>query len=275
MALGLTQTFRSIAMSAGSHDWPVKQYTPRYSSWPYNPSDFTRQDSSPDASFYSAPRLLTHIDDAAITTLRTYYDGTLPRRGKILDFCSSWISHYPRPIEDAAANGELKVIGMGMNKAELEANKVLNTGRLLIDLNDNPDISAALQKADAISDDDAGKLDASTNVVSIDYLTQPVEVLKSLREATKTGGSVHLTISNRCFPTKAISKWLRVEEEERLLMVGDFLHFAGWQNIEIVELSNGKAGASDQASPQQGLQGIMSWMGMNSRDPLWVVRATK
>ncbi|KAK5173812.1 uncharacterized protein LTR77_002493 [Saxophila tyrrhenica] len=262
-------------MSASGKDWPVKQYTPRYTSWPYNPSDFTRQDSSPDDSFYSAPRFVTHIDDAAINTLRTYYDSTLPRKGKILDFCSSWISHYPKSVEEASSNGELKVIGMGMNEAELKANKVLNSGKLLVDLNQNPDIAGALRTADAISEDDAEKLDSSTNVVSTDYLTQPVEVLKSLRDATKPGGSVHLTISNRCFPTKAISRWLRVEEEERVLMVGDFLHYAGWKDIEIVELSNGKVGEGDQSSPQQGLRGIMSWMGMNSRDPLWVVRATK
>ena len=122
------------------------------------------------------------------------------------------------------------------------------------------------------------KLDASTNVVSTDYLTQPVQVLKSLREATKVGGRVHLTISNRCFPTKAIGRWLRVDEEERLMMVGDFLHFAGWKGIEIVELSNGKVQEGEMAGgggPQSQFQGLMAFMGMNRRDPLWVVRAVK
>jgi hypothetical protein len=251
-----------------SNNWPVKEYTPRHTSWPYNPSDFTRRDSSSDDRFYSAPRFVTHIDDAAIASLREYYDAVLPRKGTILDFCSSWISHYPKSIEDAASNGELKVIGMGMNKAELDANKVLNSGRLLIDLNGDPDIHSAIREA-GFAGNDEQKLDASTNVVSTDYLTKPVDVLNSLREATKTGGTVHLTISNRCFPTKAISRWLRVEEEERLQMVADFLHFAGWKKIEIVELSNGSA---DAGAPQAGL---MKWMGMNSRDPLWVVRAVK
>ncbi|SMQ45778.1 unnamed protein product [Zymoseptoria tritici ST99CH_3D7] len=252
-----------------SNNWPVKQYTPRHTSWPYNPSDFTRRDSSSDDRFYSAPRFVTHIDDAAIATLREYYDTVLPRKGKILDFCSSWVSHYPKSVEEAVVNGDLKVVGMGMNKAELDANKVLNGGRLLEDLNQDPDISSALREAKAIDADDFSMLDASTNVVSTDYLTKPVEVLKSLREATKIGGTVHLTISNRCFPTKAISRWLRVEEEERLEMVADFLHFAGWKKIEIVELSNGSA---DSGAPQAGL---MKWMGMNARDPLWVVRAVK
>ena len=258
-------------MSTSAKHWPVTEYKPRDTQ--YNPSDFTRQDSSSDSSFYSAPRFVTHIDDAAIRDLREYYDTALPKKGKILDFCSSWVSHYPKSVENAAESGELRVIGLGMSKAELEANKVLNGGTLVIDLNENPNIADALEKANAIGKDDTDKLDASTNVVSTDYLTQPVEVLRSLREATKKGGSVHLTISNRCFPTKAISRWLRVNEEERLLMVGDFLHFAGWQKIEIVELSNGKVGEGEQSEASQGFQGLMAMMGMNSRDPLWVVRA--
>lgn len=262
-------------MSSSTQEWPVKKYQPRHTSWPYNPSDFTRQDSSSDDSFYSAPRFVTHIDDAAIASLREYYEAVLPRKGRILDFCSSWVSHYPKPVEEAAGNGALKVTGMGMNDAELQANDVLNNGRLLVDLNVKPNIAVALLKAKAIGQEQSEKLDASTNVVSTDYLTLPVEVLKSLFDATKVGGMVHLTISNRCFPTKAISRWLRVSEEERLAMVGDFLHFAGWQDIEIVELSNGKStGGAGGATSQAGLQGLMSWMGMG-RDPLWVVRAKK
>ncbi|KAH9827455.1 Methyltransferase domain [Teratosphaeria destructans] len=261
-----------------SSDWPITKYNPRHSSWPYNPSDFTRQDNSVDARFYSQPRFVTHIDDAAIASLREYYDTALPKKGRILDFCSSWVSHYPPSVEQAAASGALKVTGLGMSEPELDANDVLNNGRILKDLNEDPDIAAALQKAKVVGPSDEEKLDASTNVVSTDYLTKPVDVLKSLLTVTKPGGTVHLTISNRCFPTKAIGRWLRVEEEERLLMVGDFLHFAGWQDIEIVELSNGKVegGQQQQGTGAQGsLQGLMRMMGMDRRDPLWVVRARK
>ena len=264
--------------------WPVQQYTPRHTTWPYTPSDFTRQDPSPDSSFYSSPRFVTHIDDAAITTLRSYYDAVLPRQGRILDFCSSWVSHYPPAVETAAAKGELQVIGLGMNEAELEANQVLNAGRVLVDLNVNPDIATALREAKILtppssssssstSSNDQDFLDASTNVVSTDYLTAPLPVLTSLHSLTKPGGKVHLVISNRCFPTKAVNRWLRVSEEERLLMIGDYLHFAGWAEIEIVELSNGRVEESGEA--KGGLQGWMGWMGGGGRDPLWVVRGTR
>lgn len=172
---------------------------------------------------------------------------------------------------------------MGMNKAELAANKPLNNGRLLIDLNSTPEnVAPALRAANAIGDSEEELLDASTCVVSIDYLTSPVPVLQSILSATKPGGTIHLTISNRCFPTKAMSRWLRVDEGERLQMVGDYLHFAGWKGIEIVELSDGKVEQAEKAAESsssggaRSLQGLFGMMGMMGRmDPLWVVRARR
>jgi SAM-dependent methyltransferase len=263
-------------MATSKPVWPVKPYSLRHQAWPYKESDFSRQDPSSDSSFYRAPRFVTHIDDAAISTLKEYYADVLPTSGKALDFCSSWISHFPASVEQAIARDELKAIGMGMNQAELEANDVLKHGRLLVDLNIDPDVSAALVKAKVVDLSDPETLiDASTVVVSIDYLIQPVEVLSSVLKVTKPGGKIHLTISNRCFPTKAINRWLRISEEERLQMVGDFLHFAGWKDIELVELSNGKDAGQPSSFVAQDFRGLMSMIGMNSRDPLWVVRATK
>jgi hypothetical protein len=96
-------------------------------------------------------------------------------------------------------------------------------------------------------------LSAATCVVSIDYLVHPVKVLKSLKESLVDGAKVHLIISNRCFPTKAIKRWLNLSESDRLDLVGDYLHFAGYEGIEILEL-NGKK---------------------SRYDPLWVVTGRK
>lgn len=199
-------------------------------------------DPGNDAGFYAAPRFVTHIDDNAIMNLRKYYDHVLPRKGRVLDFCSSWISHYPPQIEEAAASGSLEVIGVGMNSTELNKNPVLKETSVQ-DLNQEPEIR--------LPGPPESRLDASTCVVSIDYLTRPVEVLRSIRQWTHEGGKVHLIISNRCFPTKVVGRWLKVDQEERLDMVGDYLWWSGWRNIEIQTLVEG------------------SFM----RDPLWVVRA--
>jgi SAM-dependent methyltransferase len=201
-------------------------------------------DPGSDSTFYTSPRFVTHIDDNAINNLRKYYDDVLPRKGRILDFCSSWISHYPPEVVKASETGELEVLGTGMNKAELSRNSVLKAW-CVQDLNEDPDVR--------LPGDVDGVIDASTCVVSVDYLTKPVEVLRSIRQRTNPGGKVHLIISNRCFPTKAVGRWLKVDEDERLDMVGDYLWWSGWRNIEIQTLVEG------------------TWM----KDPLWVVRAEK
>ena len=42
-------------------------------------------------------------------------------------------------------------------------------------------------------------------------------------------GTVHLVISNRCFPNKVVRRWMMLDERSRLEFVGDYLHFAGWK----------------------------------------------
>ncbi|KAJ9636520.1 hypothetical protein H2204_005353 [Knufia peltigerae] len=223
---------------------PIRNYVPSNPDgpFPYSTADLTPQDAGNDSHFYAAPRFVTHIDDNAINTLRKYYQQVLPRKGRILDFCSSWISHYPQVVVQAASAGHLEVLGSGMNERELDKNPVL-TCRSVQDLNQDPEVRLA--------GSDVSQLDAATCVVSIDYLTKPVDVLKSIRRRTKSGGKIHLVISNRCFPTKVVDRWLKVNEDERLNMVGDYLWWSGWRNIEIQTLVEG------------------SFM----HDPLWVVRA--
>ena len=236
----------------------TRSYIPRHASWPYTPTDFTRYDPSPDPSFYTIPRFVTHIDDNAISVLTSYYSTVLPKKGRILDFCSSWISHFPPELDQAAKRGDLEVIGMGMNRQELEDNSLL-CERIIQDLNIDPAIPSSM-----------GALEAATCVVSIDYLIKPLEVLKSIKERLKPGGMVHLVISNRCFPTKVVKRWLEISEEQRLDMVGDYLHFAGYDRIEIVTLSDGRAIFGEEGEDGRIIDGHSAHV-----DPLWVVRGSK
>ncbi|RVX71339.1 hypothetical protein B0A52_04913 [Exophiala mesophila] len=223
---------------------PVRKYVPRNPDgpFPYSKADLTPMDPGQDSTFYTVPRFVTHIDDNAIVHLKKYYEQALPKKGRILDFCSSWVSHYPPEIINAVESGDLHVLGMGMNKSELGQNPVLESWSVQ-DLNEDPDVR--------LPGPDRGDVDASTCVVSIDYLTKPVEVLSSIRRVTKRGGRIHLVISNRCFPTKAISRWLKIDESDRLEMVGDYLWWSGWRSIEIHALVES------------------SW----TKDPLWAVSA--
>lgn len=277
-----------MSSSSSPPNYPTRTYTPRHTTWPYTAADMTPEDTTTDTNFYSTPRFVTHIDDHAIETLAQYYDTALPRKGRILDLCSSWISHFPASLDEAATNGDLEVAGVGMSVPELKANKLLQGKWAVHDLNASPDLPdikglfrgkfANARKAAPSEPEEVVQelLDATACVVSIDYLTSPVKVLESTLKNTKAGGSVHLIISNRCFPTKAVARWLRIDEEERLEMVGDYLWFAGWRNIEILTLSDGKLKEEGEQTQTQ-MSAFMRMLGMGGGrcDPLWVVRAKK
>jgi hypothetical protein len=59
---------------------------------------FRKADPMPDADFYSFPRFVTHIDDAAIAAVTGAYRRHLPPGGTILDVMSSWVSHLPDDV---------------------------------------------------------------------------------------------------------------------------------------------------------------------------------
>jgi ubiquinone/menaquinone biosynthesis C-methylase UbiE len=51
--------------------------------------------------------------------------------------------------------------------------------------------------------------DVVTCVVSIDYMTNPRAVMEEVCRVLKPGGRAIMSISNRCFPTKAVAIWLQ------------------------------------------------------------------
>src|SRR3954470_11057787 len=121
---------------------------------------FRRHDETPDSLFYRQPRLVTHIDDAAIAAVTQVYRELFPTNADILDLMSSWVSHLP---PEAAYH---HVFGLGMNEAELAANPRLDA-YVVHDLNARPALPL-----------DTGTFDAAAICVSIQYLTHPVEVLR-------------------------------------------------------------------------------------------------
>ena len=206
----------TAAASLGTSPFPSTPYAPAYDTWPYSASDFTRYDENDDGAFYAQPRLVTHIDDAAIARLTEYYDSVLPTKGRILDMCTSWKSFYPLGVEEAVQRGEVECFGVGLNREEMRLNGVFgDEGHWrVLDLNRAPhDVRAGWEGEDL-------KFDAVTCVVSIDYLVKPLEICRNLLEAMNEGGKVHLVISNRCFPNKVVRRWMMLSEQARLELVG-------------------------------------------------------
>ena len=173
------------------------------------PGALERDDPSPDAEFYRQPRLVQHIDDAAIAAVTDLYRRLLPPGGRILDLMSSWASHLPGEVDFA------EVTGLGLNRTELEANGRLDR-RVVHDLN-----------ADARLPFDAERFDAAVCTVSVEYLTDPLAVFAEVARVLRPGGLFVVTFSNRWFPPKAIRLWGELHEFERPGLVLEYFLNSG------------------------------------------------
>jgi SAM-dependent methyltransferase len=246
--------------------------------WPYAATDMKRLDESDDSRFYDMPRYVTHIDDRAIAALTAFYEAeftamTQRRNGNeiaVLDLCSSWISHFP---EDAPYLG--RVVGIGMNVEELNANKQLNE-YYVQDLNKEPRLSTF--------DDDS--FDVICNVVSVDYLTSPREIFQEMHRILRPGGVCLMTFSNRCFPTKAVGMWLQADDIGRMTIVASYFHYtAKWASIEALDLIGQRLLTPERPTLQEMFSNPaagFAWMNTassvaksNSGDPMFAVKGTK
>ncbi|WP_293913556.1 methyltransferase domain-containing protein [Deinococcus sp.] len=181
---------------------------------------FYRQDEMPDELFYRQPRFVTHIDEGAIAAVTQLYREYFPAGGRILDLMSSWISHLPPEAEYR------QVVGLGLNRAELERNPRLSSA-VVQNLNTAPTLPFGDHS-----------FDAAGITVSIDYLTDPVTLLRDLGRVLVPGGPVVISFSNRCFPSKAVAVWHELDDAGHLALVGQYLEAAGnWAQIEALDRS--------------------------------------
>lgn len=204
--------------------------------WPYSPSDFERQDESDDSIFYDSPRLVYHIDDYAVTALTEYYARNLQDGDDVLDICSSWVSHYPKTWKGG------NVVGLGMNEYELSQNKQLSS-YVVRDLNNEPTFPF-----------ESNSFDKVTCVVSVDYLNQPKKIFDEIARVLRPGGECIISMSNRCFPTKAFRIWLQTSDLEHIFIVGSFFHYSG----------QFEPASCEDISPNPGRS-----------DPMFIVKAVK
>ncbi len=179
-------------------------------------------DETRDEAFYVQPRFVTHIDEGAIAAVTQLYREFFPADGAILDLMSSWISHLP-------PEGRYdRVVGLGMNREELAANARL-TGFVVQNLNDDPRLPFA-----------DGEFDGAGLCVSIDYLTNPVAVLRETARVLRPGAPMVVSFSNRCFPTKAVAVWHALDDTGRCELVRAFFRSAGedlWTPAEVIDRS--------------------------------------
>ena len=157
--------------------------------FPFGPSDLKPMMAGNDGMFYLLPKFVQHAGDECRASLTAFYGTVLPPAGTgdVLDLCSSWTSHFPKGYKSE------RCAVLGLNALELLANPS-KTEWTVQDLNENP----TLPYGDA-------SFDVITNSLSVDYLTQPLEVFGEMSRVLKPGGLACMAFTNRCFPTVSLA----------------------------------------------------------------------
>ena len=190
-----------------------------------NSNYFRRVDESDDQDFYVVPRLVIHVDEHGSAALRKFYGRALKHSARVLDLMSAYCSHLPD-------NGEYaRIVGLGMNVTELLENTALRGG-VVQDLNRLPALPFANDS-----------FDACLISFSIQYLTQPVQVLADVARVLQPCGAIYVAFTNRMFPTKAVAVWQACSDAERAQLIGSYLAEAGgYADFTAEQLVDGSTG---------------------------------
>jgi SAM-dependent methyltransferase len=183
---------------------------PRIKDLVYTAEAFDRDDESDDAVFYAQDRFVSHLDDRALAAVQRVIGSlVVEEHPRILDLMAGWDSHLPAEMRPA------RVVGLGLNENELRDNAAL-TERVIHDLNRNPAVPFPDHAFDVV-----------LTTISVDYLTRPFEVFREVGRVLSPGGLFLVIFSNRMFRKKAVKLWRHSSEQERALIVEDFVQESG------------------------------------------------
>jgi SAM-dependent methyltransferase len=214
----------------------------------FSQDSFSRLDEADDAIFYATDRFVQHLDSLALSTLeRMIQELVVEDNPVILDLMAGWDSHIPSTIQAR------KVVGLGLNRNELSRNEVL-TDWVYHDLNKDPSLPFPGDTFDVV-----------LNVVSVDYMTSPLEIFREVGRILKPGGLFLVVFSNRMFEQKAVKIWRQSAEEERVLLVQEFFNLAGIFTRPELFVSKGKPRPKDDKYAHLGIPS----------DPVYAIYAEK
>ena len=173
--------------------------------------DRTKSDICDDEIFYQQPRFVHHLSDSFRNRLTSLYSEYLLNHHIILDLMSSWVSHLPSNISYK------KVIGHGMNEAELSSNERLD--RFFVQ---------NLNKKQNMPIEDSS-VDVGLIVAGWQYLQYPEKVSLELSRVIKSDSLLIISFTNRAFWTKAPNIWTYSSEQKRIEYVTSVLTSNGWR----------------------------------------------
>ena len=196
---------------------------------PLRPEYFARLDETPDPQFYSFPRKVVHIDDAAIVAVQQFFREVLPTPGVILDLLSSWRSHWPADL------AKQRLVGLGLNADEMADNPDLDA-YVVHDINADPHLPFEDETFDAV-----------VITVSIQYVTHPIETFREVNRILKPGGLFAVIFSNRMFPTKAVAIWRSLNDQQHAELIVSYFQYAG--NFTALDVQDRSPSATPYSDP--------------------------
>jgi SAM-dependent methyltransferase len=177
--------------------------------------DRTKVDSGADGSFYDTPRFVTHADDGFLHRLTDTYGSVLADGDRVFDAMSSWVSHLPDQEYE-------RVVGHGLNEAELAANETLDEW-FVQDFNGDQRLAL-----------DDGEFDAVLCALSVQYLQYPAAVFAEFERVLAPDGVLVVSFSSRMFPTKAVRAWRLAGMDERIELVTTYCEAGGLSVQEVL-----------------------------------------
>ena len=201
-----------------------------------------KPDESNDEEFYSDPKFVYHLDANFRRYLSNVYKKEISDNSTVLDLMSSWDSYLP---EDKKY---IKVIGHGLNKQELENNKIFDT-YWIQNFNLNQEIPLENKS-----------VDYCLMVAAWQYLQYPENLTKEIARILNDHGKFIISFSNRAFWHKAPNIWTLSNEEERIKYVRKVLISNGFNEPKIIRKFNESA---------------INFFNFFSKDPFYCLISTK
>ena len=182
----------------------------------HSTDDRGKSDISDDEIFYQQPRFVHHLSDSFRTRLTNLYSEYLLKHYIILDLMSSWVSHLPPNIRYK------KVIGHGLNQAELSSNERLDSFFV-----------KNLNKKQNMPIEDSS-IDVGLIVAGWQYLQYPEKISLELSRIIKSDSLLIISFTNRAFWSKSPNIWTYSSEVKRIEYVTSILIDNGWRIEKIL-----------------------------------------
>ncbi len=199
-------------------------------------------DESNDEEFYSDPKFVYHLDANFRQYLSNVYKKEISDNSTVLDLMSSWDSYLPQEKKYK------KVIGHGLNKQELEKNKIFDT-YWIQNFNLNQEIPLGNES-----------VDFCLMVAAWQYLQYPENLSREIVRILSNDGKFIISFSNRAFWHKAPNIWTSSTEEERIKYVRKVVISNGFNEPRIIKKFN------------EPVQNIFNFF---SKDPFYCLIASK